>query len=91
MKKVIEFIKKYKAEILIALGAISSIIASISTMSGVNATICSISTHITAGNQIRYPYHDLPVDYVGFYFSPDQFGPDIHPHYYYRWYWSMRP
>ena len=30
----------------------------------------SISTHITAGNQIRYPYHDLPVDYVGFYFSP---------------------
>ena len=28
----------------------------------------SISTHITAGNQIRYPYHDLPVDYVGFYF-----------------------
>ena len=32
----------------------------------------SISTHITAGNQIRYPYHDLPVDYVGFYFSPDE-------------------
>ena len=48
MKKIIEFIKKYKAEILIALGAISSIIASISTMSGVNATICSITIAIIA-------------------------------------------
>ena len=48
MKKIIEFIKKYKAEILIALGAISSIIASISTMSGVNATICSIAIAIIA-------------------------------------------
>lgn len=32
----------------------------------------SVNTHITAGNQIRYPYHDLPVEYVGFYFSPDE-------------------
>lgn len=49
MKKIIEFIKKYKAEILIALGAVSSIIASISTMSDANATICSISIAIIAG------------------------------------------
>jgi mannose/fructose/N-acetylgalactosamine-specific phosphotransferase system component IIC len=48
MKKIIEFIKKYKAEILIALGAVSSIIASISTMSDANATICSISIAIIA-------------------------------------------
>ena len=48
MEKIIEFIKKYKAEILIALGAVSSIIASISTMSGVNATICSIAIAIIA-------------------------------------------
>ena len=48
MEKIIEFIKKYKAEILIALGAVSSIIASISTMSDVNATICSISIAIIA-------------------------------------------
>lgn len=49
MEKIIEFIKKYKAEILIAFGAVSSIIASISTMSDVNATICSISIAIIAG------------------------------------------
>lgn len=48
MEKIIEFIKKYKAEILIALGAVSSIIASISTMSDANATICSISIAIIA-------------------------------------------
>lgn len=48
MKKIIEFIKKYKAEILIALSAVSSIIASISTMSDANATICSISIAIIA-------------------------------------------
>ena len=48
MKKIIEFIKKYKSEILIALGAVSSIIASISTMSDANATICSISIAIIA-------------------------------------------
>ena len=43
MKKVKDFIVKYKAEILIALSAITSIIASISTMEGVDATICSIA------------------------------------------------
>ena len=48
MERIIEFIKKYKAEILIALGAVSSIIASISTMSDANATICSISIAIIA-------------------------------------------
>lgn len=48
MKKVKEFIKKYKAELLIALGAISTIVASIATMDGVNATICSIVIAIVA-------------------------------------------
>lgn len=48
MEKVKEFIKKYKAELLIALGAISTIVASIATMDGVNATICSIVIAIVA-------------------------------------------
>lgn len=48
MEKVKEFIKKYKAELLIALGAISTIVASITTMDGVNATICSIVIAIVA-------------------------------------------
>lgn len=48
MEKVKEFIKKYKAELLIALGAISTIVASITTMNGVNATICSIVIAIVA-------------------------------------------
>ena len=48
MEKVKEFIKKYKAELLIALGAISTIVASITTMDGVNATICSIVIAIIA-------------------------------------------
>ena len=48
MGKVKEFIKKYKAELLIALGAISTIVASIATMDGVNATICSIIVTIVA-------------------------------------------
>lgn len=48
MEKVKEFIKKYKAELLIALGAISTIVASIATMNGVNATICSIVIAIVA-------------------------------------------
>lgn len=48
MGKVKEFIKKYKAELLIALGAISTIVASIATMDGVNATICSIVVTIFA-------------------------------------------
>lgn len=48
MEKVKEFIKKYKAELLIALGAISTIVASIATMDGVNATICSIVISIVA-------------------------------------------
>lgn len=43
MKKVKDFIVKYKAEILIALSAVTSIIASISTMEGVDAVACSIS------------------------------------------------
>lgn len=42
MDKFKNFIKKYKAEILIALTALSSIIASIATMDGINAGICSI-------------------------------------------------
>ena len=48
MEKVKEFIKKYKAELLIAFGAISTIVASITTMDGVNATICSIVIAIVA-------------------------------------------
>lgn len=48
MEKVKEFIKKYKVELLIALGAISTIVASIATMDGVNATICSIVIAIIA-------------------------------------------
>lgn len=48
MEKVKEFIKKYKAELLIALGAISTIVASIATMDGINATICSIVIAIVA-------------------------------------------
>lgn len=48
MERVKEFIKKYKAELLIALGAISTIVASIATMDGVNATICSIVIAIVA-------------------------------------------
>lgn len=48
MEKVKEFIKKYKAELLIALGAISTIVASIATMDGVNATIYSIVIAIVA-------------------------------------------
>ena len=48
MEKVKEFTKKYKAELLIALGAISTIVASIATMDGVNATICSIVIAIVA-------------------------------------------
>lgn len=48
MGKVKEFIKKYKAELLIALGTISTIVASIATMDGVNATICSIVVTIVA-------------------------------------------
>ena len=48
MEKVKEFIKKYKAELLIALGATSTIVASIATMDGVNATICSIVISIVA-------------------------------------------
>lgn len=43
-----EFIKKYLNEILIALGAISSIIASIMTMDGINAAVCSILIAILA-------------------------------------------
>lgn len=48
MEKIKSFIKKYKTEILIALGAISSIIASISTMSTSNATICGVLIAILA-------------------------------------------
>ena len=48
MGKVKEFIKKYKAELLIALGTISTIVASIATMDVVNATICSIVVAIVA-------------------------------------------
>lgn len=48
MERVKEFIKKHKAELLIALGAISTIVASIATMDGVNATICSIVIAIVA-------------------------------------------
>ena len=42
------FISKYKVEILIALGAVSSIAASIATMEGVNAALCSITIAIVA-------------------------------------------
>jgi len=48
MEKIKTFIKKYKSEILIALGALVSIIASISTMSGVNAGICSLVIAVLA-------------------------------------------
>lgn len=42
------FINKYKAEILIAAGAISSIAASIACMEGTNAVLCSITIAIIA-------------------------------------------
>lgn len=48
MEKVKTFILKYKSEILIALGAISSIAASIATMDGVSAVLCSITIAIIA-------------------------------------------
>lgn len=48
MEKIKNFIVKYKAEILIALGAISSIAASIATMDGVSAVLCSITIAIVA-------------------------------------------
>ena len=48
MEKIKTFINKYKAEILIALGAVSSIAASVATMDGVNAALCSITIAIVA-------------------------------------------
>lgn len=48
MEKIKNFIVKYKAEILIALGAISSIAASIATMDGASAVLCSITIAIVA-------------------------------------------
>lgn len=48
MEKVKEFIKKYKAEFIIALTAISSIVASIMTMEGSNAAICSVIIALVA-------------------------------------------
>lgn len=48
MKKFKNFIRQYKSELIIALTAVSSITASIMTMEGSNAAICSIVIALVA-------------------------------------------
>ena len=48
MEKIKTFIKKYKAEILIALGAVSTIATFVATIDGINVTAVSIVISIVA-------------------------------------------
>ena len=48
MNKVIEFIKKYKSEIIIILTGASSLFISISQLGGTVGTVCGISVPVIA-------------------------------------------
>lgn len=61
-----KFIKEYKSELLIGLGAVSAIVASVATHEGIEAGICSVAIAIIAivANMLKEGFSDASVNLI---------------------------